>query len=270
MLLPFLLLFLSLASAEILHFNQIIPNVPTLPPASFYNYQQALVDITTQFEDIYLITFEALKNRVLEGLLEGYADGVEEEVRECREGAKINAVQKMMLIGAGCMSPDTNAPLAMMLQDVIQQLDYASSCSTLSVDLRSDLQNLIATGILQGLNFTVPWRGSLGMWRLATPPPMERDDLYYLYESGQLPLEVPEDTSEWRAVLKCLAANRTSDPVEVGKALDLHLDKSTALGVHYSKILHDALEFVYDGVETMCLFVKPIAEQIETPRSRIG
>ena len=269
MFLPFLPLLLSLSSAEILHFNQVVPSVPTLSPASYYSHHQVLLDTTTQFQDIYLITFEALQKRLLEGLFAGYASGVEEEIVECREGVKVNGVQKMMLIGAGCISEDTKAPLAMVLQDVLQQLDYSAACLKVSVDLRPDLENLIATGVLQGLNFTVPWRGSLGMWRLATPPPMERDDLYYLYETGQLVLEVPEDTSEWQSVLKSLAASRTFDPVEVGKVLDLHLDKSSALGVRYSQVLHDSLEFVYEGVETLCLFAKPVAERIETPRSRI-
>jgi len=233
-----------------------------------YDIKDAVEKKVAQFGEVYSIVIRELRGQIVGKLYGEAGEKVLGALSPCF--SEPNIVQKLMLVGAGCMSPDTKATIAMILQDVLQQLDYSSTCPNLPVDLRPDLENLIATSILQGLNFTAPWRGSLGMWRLVTPPPMERDDLYYLYETGQLPLEVPEDTSEWQSVLKSLAASRTFDPVEVGKVLDLHLDKSSALGVRYSQVLHDSLWYVYDAVETMCLFAKPIAEMIDVPRARIA
>ena len=263
------LFFVSFCSSEVLQLSQVLPSVPLLDPSTYYNYEEAISDMTHQFHAVYTPTFYYLRNNLIFGLYSSYAQAVIEELDACEDDLKFNTVHKMMLIGGGCMSTDTRGPEAMLLQDVIQQLDYAGKCDSLKVDLRPDLQNLIATGILQGLNFTVPWKGSLGMWRVVTAPPMEIDDLYYLYETGQLVLESPSDSSEWLFVLKQLAASHTSDFASVSKALDLHLDQSTLFGVHYSEILKKSLELVYDGVQTLCLLAKPLAEQVDTPRIRI-
>ena len=233
-----------------------------------YDFQDAIEKYYKQFDQLYPIVKRELRGQILEKLYADEGKDITNAILPCIKS--YNTVQKMMLVGASCMSVDTKEPLALLLQDVLQQLDTTSTCARLPVDMRPDLQNLIATGILQGLNFTLPWKGSLGLWRLVTAPPMEIDDLFYLYETHQIDLESPGDTSEWNTVLKELASNRTTDRQKIAKMLDLHLPESTKSGVRYSKILHDSLWYVYDAISTMCLFAKPLAEMIDVPRARIS
>ena len=239
------------------------------------------------FVQAFDTTTQSLELRVLTMLYPDNAADIQAVLDQCEADAittNNEALEKVSAdvigLGQACASEDPTAPVNTLIQDTLQMMaNVAAPCDGLPVDLVADVENLIATALVQGFEFSGLWVGPLNQWAATSLQPIEGVGQYLQPVSSavgsvagavgvtdetlaKVNTDVTASVGAWSAVLDSIAAG-TLSPDDVVAALDTELLLLNDGGAVYGDVVNSAAKYANQAVGAVCSFVGPLFEAMQ-------